>query len=80
MRSKNVPKQGLGMNERPEYNDNSQLTSRFSLHSALSGLDTVEVKMAQHKYNAQDVNRTELLECEEDLAHGLKTATQTSLI
>jgi hypothetical protein len=26
------------------------------------------------------VNRTELLDCEEDLAHGLKTATQTSLV
>jgi hypothetical protein len=43
-------------------------------------MDTVEVKFAQKKNFDQDVNRTELLECEEDLAHGLKTATQTSLI
>ena len=66
----------LGKNERPcEYNDQSQLTSRFSLHSELPSIDTVDVKLAQKKFQAQDVNKTELLDCEEEFVHGMKTAT-----
>lgn len=72
------------MNERgPEAIDNTYIaTSRFSLQSELPSLDTVDVQSAQRKFRnqAQDVNRTELLDCEEVLADGLKTATQTSLI
>ena len=70
-----------GLNERHhDYNDNSQLTSRFSLQSELPSIDTVQVFDAQLKFNAQDVNRTELLDCEEEFVQGLKTATQASLI
>jgi len=71
---------GLGMNERPADDNTFMVTSRFSLQSELPSIDTVDVLSAQQKFHAQDVNRTALIDCEEDLVHGLKTATQTSLV
>jgi len=72
------------MNERPqEAIDATYIaTSRFSLQSELPSIDTVDVLSAQRKFRnqAQDVNRTELLDAEEVMVDGLKTATQTSLV
>lgn len=78
IRNKN---QGLGVNERPpDANDVSQIvTSRFSLQSELPSLDTQELFSAQKRFKAQDVNQTELIDMDMSV-HGLKTATQKSLI
>lgn len=70
----------LGMNERNEANDLSQVqTSRFSLQSELPKLDTQELLSAQKWFRAQDANDTEIIEMDMSV-HGLKTATQKSLI
>ena len=42
--------------------------------------DTQEMRSAQNKFKLQDVNKSELINCEEELVIGLKSATQTSLI
>lgn len=70
----------LGMNERNEVNDVSQIqTSRFSLQSELPKLDTQELLSAQKRFRAQDANDSEIIEMDMSV-HGLKTATQKSLI
>jgi len=38
-------------------------------------MDTVEIFHAKLGFKAQDLNESELLNCEEDMVHGLKTAT-----
>lgn len=38
------------------------------------------MRSAQNKFKLQDVNKSELINCEEELVIGLKSATQTSLI
>lgn len=55
-------------------------TSRFSMQSELPSIDTVELISAQKKFRAQDVNQSELMNLEEELVLGLKSATQKSLI
>lgn len=72
----------LGMNERNEVNDTSQIqTSRFSLQSELPKLDTQELASAQKRFRAQaqDANDSEIIDMEMSV-NGLKTATQKSLI
>jgi hypothetical protein len=56
------------------------VTSRFSMHSELPSIDTIECISAQKKFKGQDVNHSEILNCEQELVHGLKTATEKSLI
>lgn len=56
------------------------VTSRFSMHSELPSIDTIECISAQKKFKGQDVNHSEIINCEEELVHGLKSATQKSLI
>jgi len=80
------PKQetGLGMNERVDgaIDDTYNATSRFSLQTELPSIDTVDMISAQRKFkhNAQDVSLTEVLDAEEVMVDGLRTATQTSLV
>lgn len=56
------------------------VTSRFSWHSELPSIDTIECISAQKKFKGQDVNHSEIINCEQELVHGLKSATQKSLI
>jgi hypothetical protein len=68
------------MNERNEGNDVSQIqTSRFSLQSELPRLGTQELESAKKRFRAQDANESEIIEMDMSV-HGLKTATQVSLI
>jgi hypothetical protein len=65
-------------NDANEYT--GMVTSRFSMHSELPSIDTIECISAQKKFKGQDVNHSEIINCEEELVHGLKSATQKSLI
>jgi hypothetical protein len=56
------------------------VTSRFSMQSELPSIDTIECFSAQKKFRGQDVNHSEIINCEEILVDGLKSATQKSLI
>jgi hypothetical protein len=84
-KSKNQKQEtGLGMNERVDgaIDDTYNATSRFSLYDELPSIDTVDMVSAQRKFkhNAKDVSLTEVLDAEEVMVDGLKTATQTSLV
>ena len=66
------------VNDANEYT--GMVTSRFSMQSELPSIDTIECFSAQKKFKGQDVNHSEIINCEEVLVHGLKSATQKSLI
>lgn len=57
-----------------------EMTSMFTLESRLSSLNTVEMISAKKKFVPDEVNSTELMNCEQELALGMKSASQKSLI
>ena len=67
------------MNERPSeaIDDTYNATIISQLQSELPSLDPDEAKSARRKFQekAQDVNLTEILDAEEVIVDGLKTAT-----
>jgi hypothetical protein len=65
---------GLGMGERdPDHS--GEMTSMFTLESRLSSLNTVEMISAKKKFVPDEVNSTELMNCEQELALGMKSAS-----
>ena len=68
------------MNERHDGHNETQMTCGLSFESKLPLMNTTELKSAKKRFRPADVGLDELLECEVDMALGMKTATQTSLI
>jgi hypothetical protein len=62
------------MGERdPEHT--GEMTSPFTLESQLPSLNTQEYNSAVKKIDVQDVNSSAVLDCENELVLGMKTAS-----
>ena len=74
---------GIGGERNYEPNEyTGMVTSQISFHSELPAMDTYQQMSAMKRENLQhvDVNQSDLMNVEFELIHGLKTATEKSLI